>query len=206
MSKLINSVNTQTSIVEKKSIGIEVLINNDKNVSQPIHQRKNDSAHLPITNVAAVETYNNGPNLYNNKRKYEFKSPNSTDICLNTNKNNTSKPNEANELCNHDNPNETNENILCFDHSNNSTPKKRRLLIGKNVNKVPELSISTIERHLEMLTSNSDLDENQATNAINLTSNNNLLNNNNNNSIIIVENVNTNEENLVGNACYFGFN
>ncbi len=44
--------------------------------------------------------------------------------------------------------------IFSFNNSNSSTPKKQRLLIGKNTNKIPELSISTLERHLEYLTSN----------------------------------------------------
>jgi hypothetical protein len=44
--------------------------------------------------------------------------------------------------------------IFTFNNSNSSTPKKQRLLIGKNTSKIPELSISTLERHLEYLTSN----------------------------------------------------
>jgi hypothetical protein len=142
------------------------------------------------TSTTQIQTINPPPpaninyniNNSNMKRKYDVSSPSNMVDSINNYKIAASPVVTDNTI-------QTTEN--CYNSSNNSTPKKRRLLIGKNVDKVPELSISTIERHLETLISNPENCLNEVNEA-----------NNNNDSILLVDNVNTNDDNLVGRNSY----
>jgi hypothetical protein len=172
LPKLQYSISTQTKTIETKSIGIEVeSLDNNEYLNQQQQHQNIDYCTSSTTVVTSDVSSNN-----NNKRKYEFKSPIKTDSRID--KTDTIKTNV--------------ENIPCFNQTDNSTPKKRRLIIGKNVPKVPSLSISTIERHLEMLTSNSV--NNQAANDFD----------NNDSDVLNVEQVNLNaiDNSMVGTTVF----
>ena len=181
-------MNTQTTTIETKTIGIEVM-NLSSTVDQKPFSNQRTTAHQDYNTAPTVKFSNTNINttptekysaniISNNKRKCDFRSPNNTELNFNIN--------TATNVI------DTNENSYSG-NSNNSTPKKRRLLIGKNVNKVPELSISTIERHLETLISDSN-------NCITQLEVNGEPSKINDNSILIVENenINNDDENMVG--------